>query len=47
LLLQNRGYKVFGASLRKLAARLLALLFLEIVGVLAKIPELVLIFAPS
>jgi hypothetical protein len=37
-LLQDRGHQVFGASLLKLANRLLTLRLLKVVRVLAKIP---------
>jgi hypothetical protein len=40
LLLQDRGDKVFRASLRKLAARFLAAFSMEVVRVLAVIPVL-------
>jgi hypothetical protein len=42
LFLQDGGYKVLWASLRELAARLLTLLFVEVVRVLAEIAVLVL-----
>ena len=41
LFLQDRGYKILRASLRKLATRLLTLLFVEVVRVLAEIAVLV------
>jgi hypothetical protein len=41
LFLQDRGYKILRASLRELAARLLTLLFVEVVRVLAEIAVLV------
>jgi len=40
-LLQDRGYKIFRASLIKLAARFLALGSAEVVRILAKIPVLI------
>jgi hypothetical protein len=40
LLLQNWGNKILGACLRELAARFLAAVRMEVVGVLAKISVL-------
>jgi hypothetical protein len=41
LLLQYRGYKIFGAGLGEQATRLLAFVFLEVIWVLACIPVVV------